>query len=128
MLLFCRHGANIKKFCHLINSNWRFAKSTLVSQLLSILSSMTQASPCYKCGNTTHAWGKDPMNIVCNVCYLAIENGPEITIVSSQELCTNCLYWISADKKFGRCRNSHSRMFNTFTPVSESCSQFLNLD
>ncbi|MDO1449684.1 hypothetical protein Q0590_25630 [Rhodocytophaga aerolata] len=99
-----------------------------VSQGLTILAVMTQASPCYKCGHSTHAWGKDPMNVVCNACYVVIENLQGISIMNSQELCTHCLYWISADKKFGRCRNSHSGLFNTFTPVSESCSQFLNLD
>jgi ribosomal protein S27E len=108
------------------NSGLKYTR--VLSQFLTILSAMTQDSPCYKCGNTTHAWGKDPMNIICNACYLVIEKLPGITIVSSQELCTNCIYWISADQKFGKCRNSHSRLYNTFTPVSESCSQFLNLD
>jgi hypothetical protein len=84
--------------------------------------------PCYKFGNAQSEWGKDPMHIICNACYLAIENQKAITIVSSQELCVNCLYWISADKRLASVAISHSPLFNTFTPVSESCSQFLNLD
>jgi NMD protein affecting ribosome stability and mRNA decay len=55
---------------------------------------MGQVSACYKCGNSQSEWGKDPMHIVCNACYLAIENQQVVKIVSSQELCTTLSFYL----------------------------------